>query len=461
MRYVNASKTKNRQRRVCRFGPEWILAAAALLLLTLPVAAQPPGNDTGPTVDKDRKAEIIDSVTAAVNTYYVYPDKAGDMEKRVRERFEAGAYDTITTTAAFARAISEDMFEVCQDRHFGVRYIPADQLERMLDEEPTPEQREQELEKARRENFGFKKVELLGGNIGYLKFDGFSGYADAGPTAIGAMNFLGNVDALIIDLRENGGGSPNMIQIISSYFFDEPTHLNTFYIRETDSLEQFWTTNYVDGKRLDDVDLYVLTSSYTFSAAEEFTYNLKNLERATIVGETTGGGAHPVSAHGWPGLEVAARIPFGKAINPVSGTNWEGTGIEPHIACKADDALAVARLDAMKKLKEKAADPQVEEDMAWHIATLEAQLNPVTVDDAVLQSYAGDYGPRHIMYEDGTLWYQRDERPKYKMIPMSDETFYFDELDYFRLHFVKNNAGEVAVLEGHYLGGRVDRNARD
>jgi len=126
-----------------------------------------------------------------------------------------------------------------------------------------------------------------------------------------------------------------VIQLISSYFFADPTHLNSFYIRHEDTVEQFWTQAYVEGPRMTDVDLYVLTSSYTFSGAEEFSYNMKNLKRATIIGETTGGGAHPVDTHIWPKLNFGMRVPFGRAINPITGTNWEGTGVEPDIKAPA------------------------------------------------------------------------------------------------------------------------------
>ncbi len=435
------------------------LGLALLLFAAAPVTAQP-GPDDSPKIDKKIKGEIIDSVSAALNKYYVFPDMAKKMEKFARDQLKKGAYDTLNTTATFARALSADLEGVCHDRHFGMRYVPPDMMERQLD---TTNQttRAENIAEAEYTNFGFDKVERLPSNIGYLKFNGFSGYAEAGPTAIAAMNFLGHVDALIIDLRENGGGSPNMIQILSSYFFDEPTHLNTFYIRESDSLQQFWTTNYVVGPRLDSVDLYILTSSYTFSAAEEFTYNLKNLGRATIVGETTGGGAHPVAAHFFKNLLVGVRVPFGKAINPITGTNWEGTGIEPNIKVPADQALDAAQMDALKKLREKAPSERHKARIDWQIASLNAKLNPVTVDNALLQKYAGSYGPRQVMLEDGVLYYQREGRPKFKMTPMTDDTFYFEDLPYFRLQFTTDEAGKVTGVTGLYDDGHTDANPRD
>ena len=164
-----------------------------------------------------------------------------------------------------------------------------------------------------------------------------------------AMNFLANADAVIIDLRRNGGGSAEMIQLISSYFLKERTHLNSFEDRGLDTMTQSWSFHYVPGKPMFETDLYILTSERTFSAAEEFTYNMKNLKRATIVGETTGGGAHP------GGMRIVndgflVWVPTGRAVNPISKTNWEGTGVSPDVAVARDKALEKARALALEKM---------------------------------------------------------------------------------------------------------------
>jgi hypothetical protein len=274
------------------------------------------------------------------------------------------------------------------------------------------------------------------------------------------MHFLGNSDALIIDLRGNGGGDTMMIGLLSSYFFEEPVHLNSFYMRETDSMQQFWTTSFVDGRKMTDVPIYVLTSRHTFSGAEEFTYNLKNLTRATIVGETTGGGAHPVDHHGFPHLQVVVRVPFGRAINPITGTNWEGTGVEPDIQCDAGKALDVARLEACRKMKEKPRDEKLIALYDWHIAGLEAQMHPVVLEAAALQEYAGDFGPRHMTLENEVLMYQREGNPTHAMTPMGNDFFMLPDVPDFRLKYVRDEGGAIIAVEGHYEDGEVDRNAR-
>jgi len=201
-------------------------------------------------------------------------------------------------------------------------------------------------------NCGFQKVEILSGNVGYLKFNIFADPEVCGPTAIAAMNFLGDVDAIIIDLRENGGGDPKMIALVSTFLFSKPTHLNDIWERKSDTTQQYWTLPFVPGKRLDGKPVYVLTSKRTFSGAEEFCYNLNQLKRATIVGETTGGGAHPVSGQRIDD-HFMIGVPFARAINPISKTNWERVGVEPvepDVKVPATDALATAQKLATEKL---------------------------------------------------------------------------------------------------------------
>jgi hypothetical protein len=169
------------------------------------------------------------------------------------------------------------------------------------------------------------------------------------------MNFLANCDAIIIDLRQNGGGDPSQIQFITSYLFGSPTHLNDIYTRSENKTENFWTLPYVPGKKLEKADVYVLTSSFTFSGAEEFSYNLKNLKRATVIGETTGGGAHPTEPKIVQGKFILS-VPYARAINPITKTNWEGVGVTPDIQVPADKAFDKAYLLALEKLAAKASD---------------------------------------------------------------------------------------------------------
>ncbi len=439
-----------------------------LFILLVPIWMFPAGagaqssasNSEDRTIDARMQLEIIDSVTQALNEIYVFPDVAKEMEKHLRQQYKKKAYKDLTSLMEFAQKLTKDLQEISHDKHLWVRFASDELLAGFEGDTLTDEQKRRELEERRRDNFCFKEIKLLEGNIGYIDFRCFSDAADAGPTAVAAMNFLAHADAIIFDLRQNGGGSPSMIQLISSYFFNEPVHLNSFYIRKSDSTHQFWTHSYVQGPRLSDVDIYVLTSSYTFSGAEEFTYNLKNMERATIIGETTGGGAHPIEIKAFHNLNVGMSLPFGRAVNPVTGTNWEGTGITPHIAVPQEQALDLAHLEALKKLLEKTEDPDRQAELKWGIEGKQAKLNPVTVDVTELRKYEGQYGPRKVWVEEGVLYYQREERPKYRFIPMGNDMFMLDGLDYFRIQFVRDSAGKITELIGLYQSGHRDSNKR-
>lgn len=300
-------------------------------------------------LDQGTRKAVIDEIIKKINDIYVFPDVAKKMEKHLRQQLKKGAYKTVTEPAEFADVLTKDLRDICHDLHLRVRYFTEPPRQRQ-GQPPDPVEIKKRLEFV---NSQFEKAERLPGNIGYLKFNGFMSAGYGGATAVAALNFLAHCDALIIDLRQNGGGSPTMIQLISSYFFDELKHLNSFYIRKTDETKQFWTQSHVQGPRMTDTDLYILTSRRTFSAAEEFTYNMKNMKRATIVGETTGGGAHPVEFHYFDKLQFGITVPFGRAINPISGTNWEGTGIKPHIEVPQQEALDKAYHLALNKLVEK------------------------------------------------------------------------------------------------------------
>ena len=436
-----------------------------VLLVAAPCSAQrrmAVGQDDSMPASTEFKAAAVDSVSWALNKTYVFEDVAKEMERHIRRKLKKGDYDDLETVQEFARQLTEDMREISSDRHLGVQFMSDELLEEYQQGDEDPDVAHQlAFERGRKRNFEFKKLEILDGNVGYFKLNGLNDTSLSGPTAIAAMNFLGYTDALIIDLTENGGGSPSLIQTIMAYLLDGSTHLNSFYIRDGDSLQQFWSAPYVPGPKMVDTELYVLTSSHTFSAAEEFTYNVKNLERGTIVGETTGGGAHPVTSYLFPSLNMGMRVSFGRAINPASGTNWEGTGVAPDIEVAADQAFDAAYLDALGKLRERDMSDEEAFVLEWAIQGLDARLNPVEVDVATLESYAGDYGPRHLRVESGRLLYNRDDRDPIAATPMTETMFDFDAVPYFRLEIVLGDDGAPVKLIGHYENGHTDENPRD
>jgi len=296
------------------------------------------GADLTVEIDAAARDAVIDGAIAKLRQHYVFAEGAEAMAEAVERRRRDGEYDGITSGLEFARLLTTHFRAVSHDLHLNVTFTPVPVPRPTEDTEQDREDLEDYRKEMARINCGFEKVEILQGNVGYLKFNMFARPDVCGPTATAAMNFLGHVAALIVDMRDNGGGSPAMVAYVTTYLFDESTHLNDLYNRAENATQQWWTLPYVPGGRLAHQPVYVLTSRRTFSGAEEFSYNLKSLGRATIVGETTGGGAHPVRVE-WLTEHFTMRVPFARAVNPVTKTNWEGTGVEPDVSVPAAEAL--------------------------------------------------------------------------------------------------------------------------
>ncbi len=328
----------------------------------------PSAQQTPRAIDAATRQQVIDGAIDLMQRGYIFEDVAQKMAAALRAHARAGAYDAIAGGADFAAVLTKHLQEVSRDKHLRVIYYPTG----IAAAQPpvTDEDRARRVAAERRNNYGFHRVERLDGNVGYIELRGFSGSQETGAVVAAAMNLLANTDALVFDLRRNGGGSPVTIGFISSYLFDKRVHLNDFFTRETGRRTSFYTSETVDGRRYgESKPVYILTSNRTFSAAEEFTYNLKNLKRAVIVGETTGGGAHPGGVRRITD-QFGIWLPTGRAINPITGTNWEGVGIAPDIAVDPADALRAAHLDALKKIRATATDPDHRSDLDRAIAAL-------------------------------------------------------------------------------------------
>ena len=335
-----------------------LLALAGILLSPRTSAAQGAMADRpDTTIGAATRAAVLDTLVDRIDRYYVFPDVAKEVGRALRKRAARHEYDALTSANAFADSLTAHVQAVSHDKHMRVRYNPDYIPFGMGDhEDPTPAELAEMRQSWRLRNYGFEKVQRLAGNVGYLDLRNFcSPQVGGGETAVAAMNFLGNCDALIVDLRRNGGGDPEMLDLLVSYLYEpgERVHLNDFYMREGDRTEQYFTLSHAPGPHLAGKDVYVLTSPRTFSCAEEMAYDLQCLKRATLVGETTGGGANP------GGMRRLDRhfmtfVPTGRAVNPVTKTNWEGVGVKPDVAVPAGDALKTAHVAALKKLQEKA-----------------------------------------------------------------------------------------------------------
>lgn len=289
--------------------------------------------------------EIIEGLTRQLNENYIFPEKVPEIAASLHQYLDQGVYDDARDGETLAQVMTEHLRTVGQDKHLRLIY-QADGVPTRLygNEVYTPEEIER-ISQLKRENYGLKKIEILDGNIGYFQLNKFVHPHIAGESMRAAMAFLAYTRALIIDLRSNGGGEGLMVQFLCSYFFSafeaEHIQLNGLYDRRQDLLHQYWAFPYVPGTRYLDKPIYLLTSHRTFSAAEEFAYDLQQLGRAVVVGETTRGGAHagfyyPIHPH------FEAFIPNTRAINPISGTNWEGVGVQPDLSVAEAEALDIA-----------------------------------------------------------------------------------------------------------------------
>ena len=349
-----------------------------LLFVTAPSTfAQSSGsNQPNLTINAEMRTEVIDGVIKLLNENYVFPEMAAKIEKAIRDHQRKKDYDAITSAEAFAQMLTSQLQEVSEDKHLRVRYSNNPIPPEVRDFKPSPQQLEQIREFLRVSNCSFEKVEQLPGNVGYVNFRQFRPPEMCAETVVAAMSFLAGTDALIIDLRRNSGGEEEMLAFFASYLFDsQPVHLHDTHFRLDKDTQQWWTLPYVPGKRFGgSKPVYVLTAKRTFSAAEALAYHLKNLKRATIVGETTAGGANPggtrrVTEH------FSIFIPVGRTINPITKTNWEGTGVKPDIEVPADRALKVAHLAALKKIMETTTDEQRKKSIQQEIENLQKELD--------------------------------------------------------------------------------------
>jgi hypothetical protein len=313
-----------------------------------------------PPLDASSRAQVIDSLIKQLDDNYVFPEVASNIDKALRAKQQGGGYDSLSEPKAFAGALTADLRDIAHDKHLRVMSsdIPRSSANAPGMGTPSPEQQADMVKMMAAHGYGIANVDTLPGNVGYLDMRGFERIKWAAPAVTAAMTRLAGSDALIIDMRSNGGGDPAGVAFLCSYLFDQRTHLNDLHWRDGDRTEEFWTDTGVPGARYGQRKaVYVLTGPRTFSGGEEFSYDLQQLKRATLIGETTGGGANPGRMRLLTPY-FGAFIPNGRAINPITKTNWEGSGVTPDISVPAGDALATAHKLALEKLAAASADPQ-------------------------------------------------------------------------------------------------------
>ena len=360
------------------------LPAARLLEFTIDSPGDQPGapaisvpDDGSLAAEQLSGREIVTKALELLRANYVFPEQAGQAAAAIEARLEAGEYDDLDEITLTER-LTGHLQEITGDRHLRVVLGggPGPRRERIGEPEEPKDHEARRLamrRMGRLDNFGIRQVERLDGNVGYLDVRRVAVPANAGPAIGAAMELVAGTYALIIDLRHNGGGAPEGVVFWCSYLLDErPTHLNDIFHADTGETRQFWALPYVPGTRYPDRPVFVLTSGHTFSGGEDFAYTLQALGRATVIGETTGGGAHPT--RGFPiSAAVHIGIPFARSVNPVTGTNWQGTGVVPDVPADAERAYDVAYARALEKvLAMDDVPPPIANDAREALAGLQA-----------------------------------------------------------------------------------------
>jgi Peptidase family S41/N-terminal domain of Peptidase_S41 in eukaryotic IRBP len=399
-------------------------------------------------LSETNKKEIIDSLTKKLEEFYIIPNAVVDIKTKLNVNYKKGNYKNISNSNQFASALTTDLLDISKDLHFSVNYNQQWVNDKLKSKDTVLQKtiKARELAEAKKNNFGFRKVQILEGNIGYLEFSYFHDPADGSEKAASVMQFLSNTDALIIDLRKNNGGAMEMGQFISSYFFSNkelPLYKYYYYEKGRKRVDrEMWLLPSVPGKRLDDIDIYILTSGATFSAAEWMSYSLQNLKRATIVGEQTAGGAHPVDRKILTqGFSI--NIPIGEIKDPITQLDFEGKGITPDVLCKSKDAINMAHLLALQNLSLKSKDSLT--NFNWLIQVIKNRQNPTSLDINVLKSYQGKYGKGELKYENNNLYYKWNNAINLLLIPLQHDLFMVDGISDFRIKIILENNSIIGI----------------
>jgi len=450
--------TKKRNEFKIFFYMNYNLILALLLFSQNIVFAQKSNPDSH--LNSKSKSVIVMNVSQLLLDNYVYPDTAIRFSKYIQQRLKSGAYENITDPVVFSDVLSNDLYAVYHDKHLSVQYNPA--LASQLSDPVSPAETVIETvpKRNRDANFGLSKIEILKGNIGLLELNHF--WADkiyGAETVKAAFKFLANTNALIIDVRSNGGGSPETVSMICSYFFPDSIHINDSYSRPDNVTTEYWTNPDTAFGVFTKMPLYILCSNKTFSAAEEFAYDLQSLKRAVIVGEPTGGGAHNTFEQS-AGNGFVVYIPYGRAINAVTGTNWETVGVKPDIVVSAEKALETAELEVFETLIAGTKDSAELFSLHWQLALMRAINNPIVLGPDILKKYAGIYGERAFTFENGKLFYQRRGKPKFELEAMTLSMMKGKGNDYFKIEFIENAQGAVNQVKAYYQDNRIETSFR-
>lgn len=436
------------------------LILAAALLAAAPALAQAP-EPAAAVAERPAPRQTVAAVAGRIRDLYFDPAAGDRIADALEAEAAAGAFDDLTDPRDLAAALGRRLRPL--DAHFNVAWDangpagPAPVMRRRAPEgaAPAPRVARPANPGEARGHYGFRKVEILPGNVGYIDLRQFSNIDFDNPAdparraADAALAFVADADAVIFDLRDNGGGAPSMVGYLTSAFTPANAPIyNIFHSREGTESEA--PAVFHPNPRLE-VPVYVLISGRTGSAGEAFPYTLQGARRATIVGEASGGAANPGGMVPVGG-GFAVFISQGSPRNPNTGGNWEGTGVLPDVAVPWDQALTRAHALALETI---IAGDSARADAAWALEALNA---PAHAGD--LSAYAGTYGEQRVSVVGDMLHVIRGRRPPVVLSALGSDLFTVVGDPTRRVQFTRDEAGRVATMDSLGLGGPGPRARR-
>jgi hypothetical protein len=405
------------------------MGAAAAAILAQP-AAPPAAAPPLVAAPLDSRAAVAE-VRRVIAERYVLPERRPQLDAILARGLAAGRYD-VSDPSALAERVNADLETAGRDRHLNFHYNPRQAATIAAGRRPQPDNSAYEHQ-VRAANHGVTELRVLPGNVRYLAYDGFMWIGPDSAAALEtAMRFLAGGDAVIIDLRRNGGGSPEAVQYIVSHFMEAGRPLVTFYMNGRADPDRLASLAEVPAGRMVGKPLYVLISNGTGSAAEEFAGHVGGYRLGELIGETTAGAGFrndivPIAG----GFVLSVSV--GRAVLASTGRDWEAVGHAPTVPSEVSGALDVAHALALRRLATRAEGPQRArlEATAEGIAARGERRAPALP----LAAYAGSYGERSIIAENGQLYVRRGQRARVALIPMGGNAFAYDNDPAIRLDF--------------------------
>jgi hypothetical protein len=422
--------------------------AHRLFLSLLAVAALTPGRVVAQALDREAQRQIVSSLNVALKENYVFPDRIPAISAELGRRVQSEPIDS----EQFADSLTQGLIKASADLHFSVAFDPdgvaAERRAKADGDETTQAQRDRE----RAGNFGFRDARRLDGGLAYVRFDFFAEPQYAQETAAAAMRFAEGAKGLIIDLRYNNGGVLEMAQFLMSYLYPagkEQKFFDYYYTDHGVRVERSqWNLAAVPGQRSADIPVVVLTGSTSFSSAEWMAFSLQRLGRATVIGERTAGGAHPVTS-----VPIDDRFmlqtPFGQIRDPVNGQDFEGVGVSPDIVVPASEALLAAQRLLLQGRAE-AGDA----DARWAMVPIAFAISGKAVSVTDLDAAVGKYEGRTLVRTATGLAYHWRDRFVLALDPIGKDLFAVQGTDDYRIRLVRKN-GAVSGLERVWKSGKT------